>query len=77
MNLKFSNEKLYELLLPALETKEIQLRRNDYLDISKEDIWTYLKENVWNEKNNLRVNRMVSDILNINNEILNDYKNSR
>ena len=43
MDLKYNNiEELYELLSPALETKKIQLRRNDYLGISKKDIWDYL-----------------------------------
>ena len=43
MDLKFNDvSELYELLLPALETKEIQLRRNDYLGITKNDIWKYL-----------------------------------
>ena len=74
MNLKFSDEKLYELLLPALETKEIQLRRNDYLGISKKDIWNYLMEKVWKNKTNVRLNEMVSDILSVDNEKINNYK---
>ena len=74
MNLKFNNEKLYDLLLPALETKEIQLRRNDYLDISKETIFKYFVENVWKDESNIRLSQMVSDILNMDNEILNKYK---
>lgn len=75
MDLKFNNvRELYELLLPALETKEIQLRRNDYLGLSKQDIWEYLKNTIWKNANNLTLNQMVSDILNADDEEINSYK---
>ncbi len=75
MDLKFNNvRELYELLLPALETKEIQLRRNDYLGLSKQDIWDYLKNTIWKNANNLTLNQMVSDILNADDEQINSYK---
>lgn len=75
MDLKFNNvRELYELLLPALETKEIQLRRNDYLGLSKQDIWDYLKNTIWKNANNLTLNQMVSDILNAPDEEINSYK---
>lgn len=74
MDLKFNNaKKLYDLLLPALETKEIQLRRNDYFGLSKEDIWEYLKETKWKNANNLRIYQMVCDILYVDNDALNSY----
>lgn len=75
MDLKFNNvRELYELLLPALETKEIQLRRNDYLGLSKQDIWDYLKNTIWKNANNLTLNQMVSDILSADDEEINNYK---
>ena len=74
MNLKFNNIKeLYELLLPALETKEIQLKRNDYFGLTKKDIWEYLKETKWKNSNNLRIYQMVYDILYVDNDELNSY----
>lgn len=74
MDLKFNNiNELYELLSPALETKKIQLRRNDYLGISKKDIWDYLIETVWKNYSELRVHEMVSDILNVTGEEINNY----
>lgn len=74
MNLKFNNIKeLYELLLPALETKEIQLKRNDYFGLTKKDIWEYLKETKWKNSNNLRIYQMVYDILYVDNDALNSY----
>lgn len=78
MDLKFNDvQELYELLSPALETKVIQLRRNDYLNISKKDIWDYLKDNKWNDISKLTIREMVNDILNIDNELLNSYKSYR
>lgn len=78
MDLKFDNvQELYELLSPALETKKIQLRRNDYLNISKKDIWDYLKDNKWNDISKLTIREMVNDILNIDNELLNSYTSYR
>jgi len=74
MDLKFNNIKeLYELLLPALETKEIQLKRNDYFGLTKKDIWEYLKETKWKNSNNLRIYQMVYDILYVDNDELNSY----
>ena len=74
MDLKFSNAlELYDLLLPALETKEIQLRRNDYLGITKKDIWKYLSETRWKNYNGLRLYQMVSDIFNLDSDLLNNY----
>ena len=75
MNLEVNNIKeLYELLIPALETKEIQLRRNDYLGISKKDIWEYLSDTKWKDANNLKLYQMVSDILNADNAAISSYK---
>lgn len=74
MDLKFNNIKeLYELLLPALETKEIQLKRNNYFGLTKKDIWEYLKETKWKNSNNLRIYQMVYDILYVDNDALSSY----
>jgi hypothetical protein len=75
MNLEVNNIKeLYELLIPALETKEIQLRRNDFLGISKKDIWDYLTNTSWKNSSDLRLHQMVSDILEADNEAISRYK---
>ncbi len=75
MEFKFETiDKQFELLLPALKTKEIQLRRNDYLGLSVEDIWDYLKEEIWKNKDSLHINEMVSDILSADNDAINSYK---
>ena len=77
MDLKFNNiQELYELLLPALETKEIQLRRNDYLGLSKKDIFNYLKNNKWKDEDirSLKLHQLVNDILELDNDELNSSK---
>ena len=75
MDLKYNNiEELYELLSPALETKKIQLKINDYLGISKKDIWDYLIKTTWKDNSNMRIYELVSDILNIKGEEINNYK---
>lgn len=75
MDLKFNNvQELYELLLPALETKEIQLRRNDYFGLSKKDIFNYLKDKKWKDSINLKLYQMVNDILELDNDELNSSK---
>ncbi len=75
MEFKFETiDKQFELLLPALKTKEIQLRRNDYLGLSVEDIWDYLKEEIWKNRDSLHINEMVSDILSADNDAINSYK---
>ena len=45
--------------------------------IKKEDIWNYLKETKWRSSSNLALNEMVSDILNCDNELVDDYFKQR
>ena len=67
---------LYELLIPALNCKTRQLHDLNYTFINNEDIWKYLKENVWNDKTNLTLSDLVDDILNTDNDKLASYKAS-
>lgn len=68
-----SIEELYKRLKPALMTKSDELKRNGIDYITSEDIWNYLKEYVWINSRNLRLFRMVDDILNADNEKIEDY----
>ncbi len=71
MDRKFDKlDDMYDLLLPALEVKEIQLRRSDYLGISKKDIWNYLKETKWSKDKGLRLHKMVNDIMIADNDAI-------
>ena len=67
-----SLEELYKKLLPVLTTKvnELKLRKIDY--ISEIDIWNYQTKK-WSKSTNLMFSDMVSDILNTNNKLYEDY----
>ena len=74
MDIEFANVKeLYERLLPALNTKVIELKRNDLDYIKVEDIWNYLKDKKWSKANNLLLYQMVDDILSLDNYEIDEY----
>ena len=74
MDIEFNSLKeLYDRLVPALNTKVIELIRNDLDYIKKEDIWNYLKETKWKDAKNLLLYEMVDDILNLDNQTIDDY----
>ena len=74
MDIEFKNIKeLYERLEPALNTKVIELNRNNINYIKKEDIWNYLKNTKWINSKNLLLHEMVDDILSCDNILLEDY----
>ena len=71
---EFSNvSELYSRLIPALNTKVLELKRNNISYIKKEDIWNYLKIKKWKNANNLLLHQMVDDILNVDSCLLEDY----
>ena len=70
-----NQEELYQGLIPALNVKIKYLKKRKIKDITKEDIWDYLKETKWKNSIDLTLADMVQDILHTDsNEILN-YKN--
>ena len=74
MDIEFSSVKeLYERLIPALKTKEQELKRNNINYIKKEDIWNYLKITKWKGAKNLLLHQMVDDILNVDYVLLKNY----
>lgn len=70
-----SQAELYQGLIPALNVKVKYLKRNDHKNITKEDIWDYLKETKWKNSVDLTLADMVQDILHIDNSELVSYKN--
>ena len=64
---------LYERLKPALISKKEEMKRLGYPYINEEDIWNYLKETNWKKSVDLELYQMVSDIMNADNELVNDY----
>ena len=71
-----SLEELYKKLLPVLKTKvnEMKLRKINY--ITEKDIWNCLSSK-WSKKTNLTFSDMVSDILNTNSSVYEDYMKTR
>lgn len=74
MNIEFSSlEELYRRIKPALHTKKEEMRRAGYIYIKEEDIWNYLKEIKWINSKNLSLYQMVSDVLNVQDELIDRY----
>lgn len=69
-----SQKELYLNLIPALNVKIKSLKRNNYKDISKEDIWNYLKDSKWRYGVDLTLADMVNDIIRTDNEEIKNYK---
>lgn len=70
-----SQEELYQGLIPALNVKIKYLKKNKITNITKEDIWNYLKETKWKNSIDLTLADMVQDILHIDNSELVSQKN--
>ena len=68
-----SREELYKRIRPALSTKREELRRVGFPYIREIDIWNYLVENKWREKTSLMLSDVVSDILHMDCNILDQY----
>ena len=72
--LRFTNiEELYHRVLPALSTKKRELHAHHYSYITEEDIWNYLKDQKWPNKNNLTLYDIVDDILHTDNDLIDEY----
>lgn len=64
-NIKFNSlDELKKRLLPAIKTKVDELNRKGITFIKVEDIWDYLRMNVWNKSKDLTLSKCVDDILN-------------
>lgn len=60
---KFSSiNDLYRRILPALEAKVSELKRENIRLVTSKDIWNYCIEMKWKSKNDLRIYEIVNDI---------------
>lgn len=66
-------EELYQRIRPALTTKKEEMHRSGYVYIKEEDIWNYLKEIKWINSKNLSLYDMTCDILNIEDNVIDEY----
>ncbi len=74
MDIEFNSlEELYNRLKPALSTKQREMARNGYSYVTIEDVWNYLKEIKWKKANNLSLYEMVSDVLNVDDLLIDNY----
>lgn len=69
-----SQLELYNNLIPALNVKMKMLKSSKYNDISKEDIWNYLKNSKWKFSIDLTLADMVNDIIHTDNVEFYNYK---
>jgi len=67
---------LYKRILPALETKVSELKRNDFKYIQTLDIWNFCVQNKWENKKDLRIYEIVDDILNAKDNSLETFVRS-
>lgn len=73
-DIKFNNlDELYHRILPALRVKTEELKRLKLTHIKEEDVWSYLVNRVWNNKEFLDVYGLVDDIINIDTIKLIEY----
>lgn len=73
-----SQKELYLNLIPALNVKMKLLKRNNYKNITREDVWSYLRDNKWKYSVDLTLADMVQDIIHTDNlEISNFIKNNK
>ena len=72
--IEFSSLKqLYDRVEPALYSKCKELKRLGFNYINEKDVWNYLAEKVWKDKNNLELFELISDILRTDNYKINEY----
>ena len=69
-----SLKELYRALIPAFNVKKRLISNSIYKDIRNEDIWKYLAENIWPYDINLTIGDIVNDIINVDIELVNEFK---
>jgi len=67
-----SVEELYKRLLPAMNTKVTELKRK-HIYVNAIDIWNYCVNNNWRNQKDLRIYKLVDNILNIDEMNLQSY----
>lgn len=70
-----NQEELYQGLIPALNVKMKNFKRNKITNITKEEIWNYLKETKWKNSIDLTLADMVQDIIHVTKEEILNFKN--
>ncbi len=72
--MEYNNQKeLYMALIPAFNVKHRLMQVTKHKATNKE-IWTYLTNNKWKKSHNLTISEVVNDIINVDEELINNYK---
>ena len=72
-----SQLELFQNLIPAMNVKLRLLKNSNYNDITKEDIWNYLKTTTWKYDIDLALSDMVEDIIHTDNIDIVNYKKNK
>ena len=65
MELEFKNqEELYKRVKPALKSKRLECKRYG-IEVSEEELWMYLSENIFKKSHNLTLADIVSEIMHL------------
>ncbi len=74
MDIEFNSlQELYNRLKPVLYSKTEELKRQGLSYINEEDVWNYFREVKWENAKDLNLYQMVSDILNTDNILIDNY----
>ena len=74
MDIEFNSlQELYNRLKPVLYSKTEELKRQGLSYINEEDVWNYFREVKWENAKNLNLYQMVSDILNTDKILIDNY----
>ncbi|MBQ2639377.1 MAG: hypothetical protein IJF92_01240 [Bacilli bacterium] len=74
MDIKFnSQEELFTRVKPALNAKLQELHRLGFSYVTINDIWNYLVENNWKNGKDLTLSDIVSNIIHVDNNKLDEY----
>lgn len=68
-----SQKDLYLALIPVFNVKR-RLMQFDNFKITNKQIWTYLTNNKWKNSHNLTLSEIVNDIINVDVEKIEGYK---
>lgn len=68
---------LYKRVLPALQAKVTELKREKITKVDPMLIWEYCIEFFWKNKKDLRIHNIVSDIMNVDGLKLRAYANQK
>ena len=68
-----SKEELYKRVKPALRTKINEFKKLGYSYIKETDIWNFLIKKKWKNGNQLCLADIVSDIMHVQKEEVDDY----